>query len=308
MAARRPRNSTTVRSAITLAAIRAGFRLGSWLAPGHTVERSARLFTRPLPSSRRRAMATPSLDAVESDLVVDGIRLHVYAWGDPATQPYVLLAHGWSSHATRFGRWIQPLRDAGYAVVAFDQAGHGRSGGSHTTLPDFACHLLAVGRRYGRAAMVLGHSLGAGAAAIALSGGLAADRAMLIAPPADPLAAVQRFARLVGLADGLAREMFATFERRMRFDVADLQAPTIAPGLGMPALVVHDLGDREVPWGEGECYARHWPGARLLSTSGLGHNRVVDDPAVIDAGLRFLRGETVGDRVVSTPAMQFGFA
>jgi pimeloyl-ACP methyl ester carboxylesterase len=73
-------------------------------------------------------------------------------------------------------------------------------------------------------------------------------------------------------------------------------------------LIVHDLADREVPWAEGERYARHWPDARLLTTTGLGHHRVVDDAGVIDAGLRFLRGEVVGDRVVSSPNLPFGFA
>jgi len=63
-----------------------------------------------------------------------------------------------------------------------------------------------------------------------------------------------------------------------------------------------------VPWEEGESYARHWPGARLLSTSGLGHSRIVNDAATIDAGLRFLRGEVVGERVTSSPNLPFGVA
>ena len=71
---------------------------------------------------------------------------------------------------------------------------------------------------------------------------------------------------------------------------------------------MHDLDDREVPWSEGERYARHWNGSRLLTTTGLGHSRVVDDEAVIDAALRFLRGEAVGERVVSSPNLPYGFA
>ena len=54
----------------------------------------------------------------------------------------------------------QPLRGAGYAVVAFDQPAHGRSGGTRTTLPEFAAHLLAVAQRFGPAAALIGHSLG----------------------------------------------------------------------------------------------------------------------------------------------------
>ena len=71
---------------------------------------------------------------------------------------------------------------------------------------------------------------------------------------------------------------------------------------------MHDLEDREVPWAEGERYARFWRDSRLLSTQGLGHNRIVDDAGVIAAALRFLRGESVGARVVSSPNLPFGLA
>jgi hypothetical protein len=73
-------------------------------------------------------------------------------------------------------------------------------------------------------------------------------------------------------------------------------------------LIVHDLEDREVPWSEGERYARYWADARLLSTQGLGHNRIAGDETVIAAALRFLRGEAVGERVVSSPNLPYGFA
>ena len=72
--------------------------------------------------------------------------------------------------------------------------------------------------------------------------------------------------------------------------------------------MVHDLEDREVPWHEGERYARFWPDARLVNTRGLGHNRIVDDAGVITTALAFLRGEPVGERVVSSPNLPYGLA
>jgi hypothetical protein len=61
---------------------------------------------------------------------------------------------------------------------------------------------------------------------------------------------------------------------------------------------VHDLEDREVPRSEGERYARSWQDSRLIA----------DDHGVIAAALRFLRGETVGERVVSSSNLPYGFA
>ena len=306
MPASRLKFSTTVRNILQLYTIRIGFRLGAWLLPGRTLAAAARLFSTPFASSRARALSAPQADAREETLDVDGLRIAVYVWGDPTQAPYVLFAHGWSSHGTRIAPWVSPLREAGYAVVAFDQAGHGKSGGDRTTLPDFACHLMAVARRFGPAAAVIGHSLGGAATAVAMARGLEAERAILIAPAADPLAAMERFSRFVWLGTSFGRRLAALFERQTRVPVEELQAHSSAPRIGRPALVVHDLEDREVPWHEGERYARLWRGARLVTTRGFGHNRIADHPQVIADALRFLRGETVGERVVSSPNLPFG--
>ena len=161
------RISTIVRNALPLYALRLEFLLCGRLAPEAIARKAARLFTTPFGSSRTRALAAPTLGAEETGLDVDGTNIHVYVWGNPSTQAYVLFAHGWSSHGTRIAPWVAPLRRAGYAVVAFDQAAHGKSGGTHTTLPDFTCHLMAVARHFGPAAAVIGHSLGGAATALA---------------------------------------------------------------------------------------------------------------------------------------------
>ncbi len=78
--------------------------------------------------------------------------------------------------------------------------------------------------------------------------------------------------------------------------------------IGRPALLVHDVEDREVPWSEGERYARFWQGARLLSARGLGHHRIADASEVIEATLSFMRNEEIGTRVVSSSELLFGIA
>ena len=293
--------STIVRTVIRWKLMQFRFQLGGWLAPRATVQRAGALFCTPYPGARRRANAAPLDGARLGTGEIMGATVAQYTWGDPARQPYVLFAHGWSSHGARILPWVGPLRAAGYAVVAFDQAGHGRSDGSQTNLREFTERLLEVGRRHGRAAAVIGHSLGGAAAGLALARGLQADCAVLVAPAADPVDAGRRFARQIGLAEHLRQRMFEMFEARLSLRFADLQAENNAPGINRPALIVHDLEDREVPWSEGERWACHWPRARLLSTQGLGHHRILDDAGVIAAALGFLRGQSVGERMVSSP-------
>jgi pimeloyl-ACP methyl ester carboxylesterase len=292
----------------SLAMLRTVNRFGGQFAPDATARRAARLLCTPFASGRLRARDADDGGALRSDIEIGARRVAVYRWGDAQAQPRVLLAHGWSSYALRFLPWVRALRAAGYAVVAFDQPGHGRSDAGRCTMACFARTLRGVAHRLGPFEAVVGHSMGGAATMLALADGAQAKRVVLVAPAADPDAATRRFARKVGLVGGIVPRIQRHLEVQTGVTVHDLTAHVRAPSLAVPALIIHDLADAEVPWEEGESYARHWPGARLLSTSGLGHSRIVNDAATIDAGLRFLRGEVVGERVPSSPNLPFGIA
>ena len=56
----------------------------------------------------------------------------------------------------------------------------------------------------------------------------------------------------------------------------------------MPALIVHDPEDREVPWAHGAEIANAWIGSRLLPAEGLGHTRLLRDPAILATAMEFI--------------------
>ena len=153
---------------LKLTTVRTGFVLGGRIAPKRTVNRAARLFATPFASSRSRAQAVQGdADMQRGELHVNGETIATYVWGDPSTQPYALLAHGWSSFGLRFLPWVAQLRAQGLAVVTFDQPGHGHSTGKLCTLPEFIATIRAIGARYGNAALAVGHSLGGAAVTLA---------------------------------------------------------------------------------------------------------------------------------------------
>jgi pimeloyl-ACP methyl ester carboxylesterase len=292
---------STVIDRLKLTTVRTGFALGGRIAPKRTVNRAARLFATPYASSRSRAQATQGdADMQRGQLQVNGETIATYVWGDPSTQPYALLVHGWSSFGLRFLPWVVQLRARGFAVVTFDQPGHGHSSGKLCTLPEFVATIHAIGERYGDAALAIGHSLGGAAVTLAQDETWHAERLILVAPAVDMKAAARRFFRFVHLAGYLREPFYAWLHRRTGVHVEELRVERKLPMLGQPALIVHDLDDADVPWGEGERYAQYWPGARLYTTEGLGHRRVLDAPEVIEAALAFMRGEEVGTRVVGS--------
>jgi pimeloyl-ACP methyl ester carboxylesterase len=292
---------STVIDRLKLTTVRTSFAVGGRIAPKRTVHRAARLFATPYASSRSRAQATQGdADMQRGELQVNGETIATYVWGDPSSQPYALLAHGWSSFGLRFLPWVARLRARGFAVVTFDQPGHGHSSGKLCTLPEFITTIRAIGERYGNAALAVGHSLGGAAVTLAQDETWHADRLILVAPAADMKAAARRFFRFVHLAGYLREPFYAWLHRRTGVHIDELQLERKLPTLGQPALIVHDLDDADVPWGEGERYAQHWSGARLYTTEGLGHRRVLDAPEVIEAALAFVRGEEVGTRVIGS--------
>lgn len=274
---------------VALSGLRLRLRLGASLQPERTLRRACELFCTPLPQSRRRAATADMSDAVRETMRVAGLRIATYRWGDPTREPYVLLSHGWSSHAAVFKAWVPRLRKAGYAVVAFDHPAHGLSDGRRTNLPGFVETLHAVAERHGAAAAVIGHSLGGAASAVALAQGLPTRRAILVSPSADLAAATRRFTELMRLPEDFGERMIDAFIDGP-VPINELQAHRIAPRIDAEGLILHDLEDREIPCEEGERYAQHWPGARMIRTRGLGHTRILADERVIAAGLAFLAG------------------
>ncbi|MEW5300480.1 MAG: hypothetical protein WDW36_003410 [Sanguina aurantia] len=284
--------------AFAMGSVRASFAVGSRLMPTRTLDRAARLFSTPYASSRRRAAAAaPDAEMRRAEITLSGRRIVTYTWGNPITQPYVLLVHGWSSFGLRYLAWVPHLRALGYAVIAFDQPGHGLSEGKTSTLPDFIKTTSEIGRCFGHAALAIGHSLGGAAVVMAQSQAWRAHRMILLAPMADMVAAADRFISMVHLGVHLRAPFFDLHEQHTGVHPQDLQTHHHLRTLGQPGLIVHDLDDGDVPWEEGERCARHWSTSRLLTTQGLGHHLVLDAPEVIDASLAFLRGEPVGNRV-----------
>jgi alpha-beta hydrolase superfamily lysophospholipase len=68
----------------------------------------------------------------------DGLNIALYDWPLPMRQrprAVVLIVHGLGEHAWRYDALAQRLNDWGFCVRAYDQRGHGESGGDRGVLP-----------------------------------------------------------------------------------------------------------------------------------------------------------------------------
>jgi pimeloyl-ACP methyl ester carboxylesterase len=272
-----PRISTNVR-----------FAASALLFPELAGSLAERLFLTPPRPRDAAATALDLIDARSGRVEHKGRHIATWRWGS-SDAPAVLLAHGWGGNAAQMRAFVFPLLSAGFRVIAYDQPAHGVSEGRLTGLPDFADVLTEVVWHHGDVRAVIGHSLGATAAALALAlEKVDLRRIVLVSPPSDLVGYSRRFARWHWIPEPVRDAMQAAIEERYGLRWSELELPRLAPRLDARALVIHDRGDRVVPWKQGEQFARHWRGARLLSTEGLGHGRILQDDAVTQAAADFL--------------------
>ena len=220
-----------------------------------------------------------------------GVDVDTYEWGDgPRT---VVLSHGWNGRASQFSALVRELRADGYRVVSFDAPAHGGSGGRHTYLVDWLDVFAALQEHHGGFDAMVGHSFGGLATLVGVAGGIDAARVVTIAAPADADLLLSQFQGMLGYSGAVAasmRELFATRYFPGEPDpfawLSGVRRPLPA---GVPLLVAHDHGDRVVPFAEAGRVVAANPGAKLLATKGLGHNRILTDDAVLDAVLDHVR-------------------
>jgi pimeloyl-ACP methyl ester carboxylesterase len=155
-------------------------------------------------------------------------------------------------------------------------------------MPEFARALKAVVARQGTPDVVVAHSLGAAATALAASWGLPARRFVFLAPAANPAEWGRSLGKMLGLEKDVMRRLRQRSERRLRFNWDDHDARLHARSMTSPLLVIHDRKDETVPFSHGADIARSWPGARLIETLGLGHSDMLHDPFVISQVLDFV--------------------
>lgn len=202
--------------------------------------------------------------------------------------PAVLLVHGWGGQASQLRVLAGRLVAAGYRAVALDAPGHGASTGTSLSLPQFAAAIERAAEGAGGIHALIAHSFGAAAGALALGRGLRAACAVLIGPPADEERWFEQAAARLRLSARVKAAAHTRIESIVGVSFDGLKVRVVGPKVLVPTLILHDRGDREVPFADGEEYARHAPCATLVATDGLGHRRILSDDRTVARVLSFL--------------------
>jgi pimeloyl-ACP methyl ester carboxylesterase len=270
--------------------VRLGLGLSEQLWPAFAARAAHNLFCTPLPLkwANRKASAWDGWEINTWSFEFTNLTLYEMPCD---ARPVALLIHGWGGHAAQMLPLARQLDAAGLRPVIVEMPAHGRSGGARSSLPQFARAVSYVAARIAerglRVQALIAHSLGANASAYAAGRGVSVERLVLIAPPASPTEYTRIFAHAFALRESTRVAMQQKVEAREGITMGQFEPEAAGPRLSTPTLVVHDRGDRINPYADGEAFARHITGAELVSTTGLGHRRILSDATVMRAVAEF---------------------
>jgi pimeloyl-ACP methyl ester carboxylesterase len=259
------------------------------VAPQWLEERAFALWCRPLKTAS--AWGPLLSTARRFTLEAGDVALTAWEWNVEGPQGTALLVHGWSGNAGQMSSFVSPLVERGFHVVAVDLPAHGESPGNFATLVLLARSLELVGKRL-LPRVVIAHSMGGTATTYALTKGLSLERMVLLASPVQLPPYLKHFGEEFGLSEAMQDRLLARIEKVVGLRISELDLrPHVKTLVHVSALVVHDRGDRVVPVAASRELVSAWPGARLIETEGLSHDKVRRDAKVVSSAVAFVSGQ-----------------
>jgi pimeloyl-ACP methyl ester carboxylesterase len=214
-------------------------------------------------------------------------RIAAFEWGQ-SHHPLVVLVHGWSGRGTQMAAFAEPLVQKGFRVVALDGPAHGQSQGIITHVGEYSQFLIDVQSELGPYRAVIAHSFGAGCSVLSASHGLKVEKLVLMAGPSRYELVVKFYLDRIKLSARSREHFIQNLADLVKLPVTEMNVGLIGKTLPTPALVVHDTDDKEVSYKAAEEIKSNWPAVELLRTSGLGHRRVLRDPAIVASVVDFI--------------------
>ena len=219
------------------------------------------------------------------DLQVNDDTIRCWQWGQG---PALIFVHGWGGIGLQFHTYIDKALAMGFSVILFDAPAHGLSPGKTCSYFQMTDAVRALLHRTDPVAGLIGHSFGAAAIVNALSKENLDLPAVLIAPALDLVQTLNRAFTSYGIPERIYMKPIHCFEKKYRYSFYDDNPINLLDDRRQTLFMIHDPQDRVIPYADSKKAAERYPGFSFLTVEGLGHKRIVSNPAVVDTALRFI--------------------
>jgi len=234
-------------------------------------------------------------------------RIRGWRWG---TGPGVLLVHGWNGRGIQFHRFIAPLIDTGYAAIAFDGPAHGASEGRSTSYFEFTDTVRALIEpdRGLDIRGIIAHSFGAAAVVNGLAHQELALKSVLLAPALRLRDMLMHAFDRHGIPPMIYERLIADYENRFGYSLQHDDPHLRLKDLRSSVLVIHDHDDPIIPHRDSRSASHGFGHVTLHTTHGLGHKRILTDPAVVEATMAHLLNPELRTADSEIPKSRYPFA
>ncbi len=268
--------------------IQTKFKLLTVFSARKAAEQAFVLFSTPFLRSKRKE---PPKNAELLSFKLAGHIIKGYRWNHP--QPVkVLILHGFGSAAYKFERFVTPLINKGYEVLAFDAPAHGDSDGKTTNAIEYAAMIRKVMDLYGPIERFMAHSFGGIALSLAMEDAPhdANTKIVFIAPATETTAAVDGAFSMLKIKNAAVRKEFDNIIFTISGkETAWFSIRRAVKNIRAAILWIHDEDDDITPLRDAlKVKEDNHPNIDFVITKGLGHRKIYHDPAVKKQVISFL--------------------
>ncbi len=266
-----------------------GFGLNtlSYFQPKKATQIAYRLFSEPRKGKLlKENLPDFLLDIPSQRFPADEHHLETYIW--KGNDNVVLLVHGWESNTARWEQLLPFLQKTGNTIIAIDAPGHGLSGGKEFNVVLYAAYIDIAVKKY-KPSVLIGHSIG-GAACIYYQfqyQNQNLEKMVILGAPSDYTIIVSNYVKLLSLNNRMKRLLERAFSEKFNKEISEFSMAAFAKEIQVPGLIVHDLEDDIVAFGEGQKIAASWKNADFIETEGLGHS--LHDEEVYEKIVAFIK-------------------
>ncbi|HEX8020503.1 alpha/beta hydrolase, partial [Mucilaginibacter sp.] len=223
-----------------------------------------------------------TLEVDDPHFAKSALKFNGFIWGEGSRK--IMITHGWGSKAADFAELITALKNIpGTQVIAFDAPGNGRSEGELSNLLLFAKAAEAVIKTFGAPDVIIGHSLGGMANAIAIKE--TGIKPALLISTAPLINLKENFIASLNAADvapGLQDQFFIDFEALFEMDASGFTLDNLYPADAITRhWLAYDPEDKIAPFVFLESFLAAHPEIETKVYGGPGHERIIKDDNVI---------------------------
>ena len=219
---------------------------------------------------------------------LDGIKKKVMVYSYGYSKKKILLVHGWSGRGTQLYQIADKILENKMMVISFDAPAHGLSLGSKATLVEFIAAIHSIEKIYGPFDAGIGHSLGGMALLNTVKGGLRLNNLVIIGTDNSIQEFIESTINKISLQPLIAKKLITRINKQLDINIEDYASQNVAKYVSIPTLVIHDSQDKIVDVSSALAIRQNLKNGELLMTHGLGHNKILRDPGVIQRTIDFI--------------------